>query len=169
MGACCFWLHPFSSLYFHYIRSSFSPTYLPHKPTANHITMRTPKHAYPSFTLVLSESPGVLCPPSYRSITEEKPRAFWMIPSWHKDELMQTVDYRTHEDLEYSSSFLLPNDIFDDDENENEVDIQDTTSRSEPMQSRRRWRISLSALIAALLLVVRRCRKVLAFTKHVST
>jgi len=127
--------------------------------------MRTPKPAYPSFTLVLSESPDILCPPSYRSIAEEKPRALW---PWHKDETMQTVDYRTQEDLEYSLSFLLPDDIFDDDENE--VDIQDTyTPRPEPMQSKRRCRISLSALIATLLLVARRCRKVLAVARRAST
>lgn len=81
---------------------------------------------------------------------------------------MQTIDYRTHKDLEYSASFLLPDDIFDDEENE--VNIEDSyASCSEPTRSSRRWMITLSALIARLLLVMRGCRKVFAITKHQST
>jgi len=91
-----------------------------------------------------------------------------MFPPWYKEELMQSIDYRTHEDLEYSSSFLLPDGIFDDDEHE--VDIEDTyTLRPEPTRRKRRWMISLSALISTLPLVMRRCRKGFSTPKHAST
>jgi len=77
---------------------------------------------------------------------------------------MQTVDCRTREDLEYSSSFLLP-DIFDD--NEYELVIQDTDSlRSESIWSKRCWKRFWSTLTTTLIIGMGRCQKVLTIAKH---
>ena len=93
------------SLSFHHIRSFTSSTqpiciislllrvsqYL----TAAH-RMRT-KPSHPSFTLVLSKSPGYPFPPSYRCATEEKPYVFSMFPLWHKQEPMVNYTIRPYE------------------------------------------------------------------------
>jgi len=65
---------------------------------------------------------------------------------------MQTIDHRTYEEHQFSSSFILP-DIFEDDENELEIEDVATTSAVRP-----RWRIS--TLIVNMFLTLREYYKV---------